>query len=64
MIHSTHKGILKLNFIPDGARTAHIFLGLKLGTLISLDNIYDDGFNMTINIRHLRIYKIGQHLMT
>ena len=63
-MHSTHKGLQKLNGISDGARTAHVLLTFTSGALISVGKFCDNGCDMKINSGHLNIYEKGKHLMT
>ena len=54
---STYKGLIKLNCISDDRRTAHLFPIIKSGANISLGKLCDDGCDMTINSRQLKINK-------
>ena len=56
-MYSTKNKIVELKFISDIVHTSHVFPIIISVALVSLGKIYDDGCNMTINSRHLNIYK-------
>jgi hypothetical protein len=64
-ITSSHTAVLQLpSILPLGARTAHIFPGLKSGSLISIGQLCDHGCTATFDATRVRIYYQDQIIMT
>jgi hypothetical protein len=64
-ITSTHTALLQLpHILPIGARTAHIFPGLKSGSLISIGQLCDHGCSATFDSTQVRIHYQDKIIMT